>query len=159
MVLARQPGVVVGRVRLQPSSCASEWPCLWVIPPRELLLTACSRGEQLSFSVWLLLLWSWTACCYHAGGTACLVPLPKKKKNEKGGVKINSSLNKFVKAASKGVQHLLCHSCQFDATLRMWRVTWQIACMPAEEEGVAFVLLLTDRWVMARRRTNHNANQ
>lgn len=50
------------RGRLQPSSCASEWPCLWVIPPSELLLAACSQSEEL-FTVWLLLLWSWTACC------------------------------------------------------------------------------------------------
>lgn len=35
----------------------------------------------------------------------------KKKKKKKRGVKINFSLNKFVKAASKGVQHLLWHSC------------------------------------------------
>lgn len=71
------------RGRLQPSSCASEWPCLWVIPPSELLLTACSQGEQLSFPVWLLLLWSWTACCYQAWGTACLFPSNKKKKKKK----------------------------------------------------------------------------
>lgn len=32
------------RGRQQPSSCASEWPCLWVIPPSELLLTACSSS-------------------------------------------------------------------------------------------------------------------
>lgn len=35
----------------------------------------------------------------------------KKKRKKKRGVKINFSLNKFVKAASKGVQHLLWHSC------------------------------------------------
>lgn len=68
------------RGRLQLSSCASEWPCLWVIPPSELLLTACSRGEQLSLSVWLLLLWSWTACCYQAWGTACLVHIKKERR-------------------------------------------------------------------------------
>lgn len=67
------------RGRLQPSSRASEWPCLWVIPPSELLLTACSQGEQLSLSVWLLLPWSWTACCSQAWGTACLVHKKKKQ--------------------------------------------------------------------------------
>ena len=57
-------------------------------------------------------------------------------------MKINSSLNKFVKAASKGVQHLLWHSCQLDATLRMRCGARQIASMPVEEEGVAFCLTL-----------------
>lgn len=53
------------RGKLQPqTSCAFEWPYLWVILPSELLLTACSQGNQLSFSSWLFLLWSWTACCY-----------------------------------------------------------------------------------------------
>lgn len=94
----------------------------------------------------------------------------KKKKGRKKGVKINSSLNKFVEAASKGVQHLLWHSRQFDATLRTRCVARQIACMPVEEEGVAFVLVLIDSWViapftfqhgetMAGRRANQNANQ
>lgn len=55
---------------------------VWVIPQNELLLTACSRGERLSFSVWLLLLWSWTACCFRAWGTACLLPPAEKKKEE-----------------------------------------------------------------------------
>lgn len=65
---------------MQPSSCASERPCLRVIPPSELLLTARSRSEQLHFSVWLLLLWSWTACCYTSWGTACFIHEGKKRK-------------------------------------------------------------------------------
>lgn len=51
------------RGRLQPSSCASEWPRLWVTPLSELLLIACSQGERLSFSAWLLLPWSRAAWC------------------------------------------------------------------------------------------------
>lgn len=92
-------------------------------------------------------------------GQPASFPCQKKKKKQKRRAKINSSLNKFVKAASKGVQHLLWHSCQSDATLRMWRVTWQITRTSVEEEGVAFVLALIDRLVMARWCTNHNANQ
>lgn len=121
-----------GRARRQPSSCASEWPGLWVTPPREL---------PHSLPVWLLLLWSWTACCCDPGGTACFIPPAKKNGGEtkNRGEKINSSLNKFVKAAWKGVQHLLCRSCQAALTLGMLGFTWQIAHDPAKEEGVSFV--------------------
>lgn len=84
--------------------------------------------------------WSWTACCYQAWGTACLL---LKKKKKKRGVKINSSLNKFVKAASKGVQHLLWHSYQFDVTLREICAAWPIACTLWRNKELLF---LTRDW-------------
>lgn len=140
-----------GRGRRQPSSCASEWPSLWVTPPRERLLTA-------SLFLCLIVAPMEPPAVTMPGGSVCLIPLPNTKRGVRG-VKINSSLNKFVKSASKGVQHLLWHSCRRDMTLRMWRITWQIARMLLRKK----VLLLSDSWLKDRswltRHTNHNANQ
>lgn len=82
-------------------------------------------------------------------GQPASFPLPKKweKKTKKRGEKINSSLKEFVKAASKGVQHLLWHRRKAHVTLRTLGFTWQITRVPVEEESVAFVLI--DRWVVA----------
>lgn len=142
-IRARQPGEAVEeaggshrRVRLNDPACESLRPaCAFVLP--------------LSLHVWLLLLWSWTACCCNPGGTASFLPPAKKKrKKRQRGEKINSSLKEFVKAASKGVQHLLWHRRQAHVTLRTLGFTWQITRVPTEEESVAFVLI--DRRVVAR---------
>ncbi len=157
------------RGRLQPSSCASEWPCLWVIPPSELLLTACSRGEQLSFSVWLLLPWSWTACCYQAWGTACLVPWEKKKrKRSENQFLIKQICKGCIKRCSTFALAHLSFWCDLDNAMR--RLTnSERACLLRK-----MLLLLSYSWLivgsslpslsntieaMARLRASQNANQ
>lgn len=137
-ILARQPGEAVEEaggshrhVRLNDPACESLSPASAFVLP-------------LSLPVWLLLLWRWTACCCDPRGTACFTPSPTKKRKEgrkktkKRREKINSSLNKFVKAASKGAQHLLWHSHQADVTLRAACFTRLIGRVPVEEESVAF---------------------
>lgn len=100
-----------GRGRRQPSSCASEWPSLWVTPPRELLLTA-------SLFLCLVVAPMEPPAVTMPGGSVCLIPLPNTKRGVRGE-KINSSLNKFVKSASKGFN--IC----FGTAVRL---TWPWEC-------------------------------
>lgn len=153
-IRARQPGEAVEeaggshcRARLNDSACESLRPaCTFVLP--------------LSLPIWLLRLWSWTACCCNPGGTASFFPPAKKrgeKKTKKRGEKINSSLKEFVKAASEGVQHLLWHRRQAHVTLRMLGFTWQITRVPVRKKVLLLSWLIDRSWLA--RRAHHNANQ
>lgn len=149
------PGVAVGEAVCCHHVCLN-WPVCESFHPVSCLSLPVLRVSSFP---------SLSDCCSCGAETPAVTMLEGQpasfpcQKNKTRGLKINSSLNKFVKAASKGVQHLLWHSCQFDVTLTMWCITWQIVCMSVEEEGVAFVSRLIDRWVMAHWCTNHNANQ
>lgn len=105
-----------------------------------LALSACFPFESPSLCVWLLLLQCWTACCFPGMRDGWLGPVNRETEWEEA--KINSSLNKSVKPASKGVHHLLWHSWQFDAAVRGC-VTWQIVCMN-------MLLLLSSTWSIVR---------
>lgn len=135
-----------GCIHLRPASLARPWEsqataiavCVWMTRPvSHSALRAASFPPCLIVAPMELncrLLRSWRDSLLH-------FPCQKKGRGEtkNRGEKINSSLNKFVKAAWKGVQHLLCHSCQAALTLGMLGFTWQIAREPAEEEPISFV--------------------
>lgn len=134
-----------GYIHLRPASLARPWEsqaaaiavCVWMTQPvshsalRAASFPPCLIVAPMELNC--LLLRSWRDSLLHS-------PCQKKKGGNKNrGEKINSSLNKFVKAAWKGVQHLLCRSCQATLTLGMLGFTWQITRGPAKEEGISFV--------------------